>query len=383
MRAGGIKFLKSGRLGQRLSLKYKVRDTYFDAFKGLMILSVINIHTVYWSLKPYTPDILRELAYFVDIPIFFFISGYFARYSGFLSSAGQALRQLIRLYLMYLIITVLVAAGTILWIYFIRDRVPDGLPASLLSMFTLKLSGELWGYFKGYYGNLWYLHTYFPMLLLVPVIIGSPFFPRFKYSVLFLLFILYFLMTYQYKGHVFLLRSWGDIFFYCCFFVLGTIYRIKEEELSVRLVIFSFVVNCLVAWFIYQLDGGELRLSRYKFPPAVEWLVYSLLLVHVFVLIRPYWNKTIRSRISRIAPGLEWIGNNSLTVYLIQGLVCSIPFLFAARLAEAVQSTLLLYVIVFSFNVSVSVALSIIYAISENYLRNSYARMRDNRTSGR
>lgn len=348
-----------------------------------MILSVINIHTVYWSLKPYTPDILRELAYFVDIPIFFFISGYFARYSAFLSSAGQALRQLVRLYLRYLAITVLVAAGTIFWVYFFRDRVPDGLPASLLSIFTLQLSGELWGYFKGYYGNLWYLHTYFPMLLLVPVIIGSPFFPRFKYSLLFLLFILYFLMTYQYKGHVFLLRSWGDIFFYCLFLVLGTIYRTKEEGLSTRLVLFSFIVNCLLAWFIYQIDGGELRLSRYKFPPSVEWLVYSLLLVHVFVLIRPYWKRTIRSRISIIAAGLEWIGNNSLTVYLVQGLVCSIPFLFAARLAETVQSTLLLYVIVYSFNVSAALALSIIYTISANYMRNCLTRRRENRAPGR
>ncbi|MDX1269808.1 MAG: DUF1214 domain-containing protein, partial [Oceanisphaera sp.] len=48
----------------------------------------------------------------------------------------------------------------------------EGLGPSLMSIFTLQLSGELWGYFKGYYGNLWYLHTYFPMLLLVPVMIA-------------------------------------------------------------------------------------------------------------------------------------------------------------------------------------------------------------------
>ncbi len=100
------------------------------------------------------------------------------------------------------------------------------------------------------------------------------------------------------------------------------------------------------------------------------------------MLIRPYWNKTIRSRISRIAPGLEWIGNNSLTVYLIQGLICSIPFLFAGRLAEAVSSTPLLYLTVYSFNVTVSIALSIIYTSSENYLGNWYYRIRENLTGG-
>ena len=364
-----------------MSLIYKVRDTYFDAFKGMMILSVINIHTVYWSLKPYTPDILRELAYFVDIPIFFFISGYFVRYSGFLSCGRQALRQLVRLYLRYLVITILVAAGTLIWVYFFRDRIPDGLPASLLSMFTLKLSGELWGYFKGYYGNLWYLHTYFPMLLLVPVMVGVPFFPRYKYAVLFVLLILYYLMTYQFKGHVFLLRSWGDIFFYSFFFVLGTVYRVKKDRLSAPLVFMSFGLNCFMAWLIFQRDGGALYLSRYKFPPSMEWLVYSLLLVHVLVLLRPYWNEIPRPRINFVATGLEWIGSNSLTVYLIQGLVCSIPFLFAGRLAEAVSSTPLLYLTVYSFNVTVSIVLSIIYTTSEKYLGNCYKRIRDNQTA--
>ncbi len=352
----------------------KMRDTYFDAFKGMMILSVINIHTVYWSLKPYTPDILRELAYFVDIPIFFFISGYFARYTSFWLSAGQALRQLIRLYLRYLVITILVVVGTLVWLYVFLDRIPDGLGESLLSVLSMKLSGELWGYFKGYYGNLWYLHTYFPMLLIVPVVIGLPFFPRFKYSVLLFLLVLYFLMTYQFKGHVFLLRSWGDIFFYCFFFVLGTVYRTEEDRLPARLVLFSLGVNCLMAWFIFHLDGGELRLSRYKFPPSLEWLIYSLLLVHVFVLIRPYWNNTLRPLLRRIASWLEWIGNNSLTVYLIQGLVCSIPYHFAAGLAHAVSSTPLLYLVVYGFNVSVAIALSVIYTWSGRYLQNWYKR---------
>ncbi len=41
-----------------------------------MIVSVIHIHTVYWALAPVTPDLVRHLAYLIDIPIFFFISGY-------------------------------------------------------------------------------------------------------------------------------------------------------------------------------------------------------------------------------------------------------------------------------------------------------------------
>ncbi len=134
----------------------------------------------------------------------------------------------------YLAISVLVAAAVFLWVYFARDRFVEGLIPSLLSIFSLQLDGELWGYFKGYYGNLWYLQTYFPMLLLVPFMIGFPSFARLKYVVLFFLFILYLLMTYQYEGYEFLLRAWGDILFYSFFFVLGTTYRIEEKSIATR-----------------------------------------------------------------------------------------------------------------------------------------------------
>ena len=357
-----------------------VRDTYFDAFKGMMILSVINIHTVYWSLKPYTPDIARQLAYFVDIPIFFFISGYFARHTTFLESARQALHQLGRLYLRYLVIAILVAIGVLAWVYFALDRIPEGLQESLVSIFTLKLSGELWGYFKGFYGNLWYLHTYFPMLLIIPFVIGTPLFPKFRYLILIILFALYWLMTYQIKGHVFLLRAWGDILFYCFIFVLGTVYRLSEQKLTTRYILLSLCINIGVAFLVFLSDDAELRLSAYKFPPAIQWLIYSLLLVHIFMLVRPYWSNYLRPLLQWIAPGLEWIGTNSFTVYLIQGLVCSIPFLFASRLAESVSSVILLYLMVFGFNVVVSILLSKLYLGCEHAIVKTLFRRRVGRS---
>ncbi len=99
----------------------------------------------------------------------------------------------------------------------------------------------------------------------------------------------------------------------------------------------------------------------------MQWLVYSLPLVHVFTLIRPYWNTVLRPRITRIATILEWIGRNSFTVYLIQGFVCSIPFLFADKLSTSISSTTLLFCIVYGFNVIVSVLLSRLYQLSGDF----------------
>jgi fucose 4-O-acetylase-like acetyltransferase len=350
------------------------RDTYFDAVKGMMILSVINIHTVYWSLKPLTPDLMRELAYFIDIPIFFFISGYFAKHSSFLGTTKQAVHQLIRLYLKYLVIAALVAAGIVIWALLVRGRWIEGLSTSLLSIFSMQLTGELWGYFKGFYGNLWFLHTYFPLLLILPLLIGFPQFSRNKHLVLFYLLLLYLLMTYQYTGHIFLLREWGDVFLYGFFLVLGTVYRITETELRRKDVLLSFAVNCFLAWLIFQFDGQELRLSRYKFPPAFQWLVYSLLLVHIFVLVRPFWRDHIRPRIARLAGGLEWLGVHVFTVYLIQGLVCSIPYLFVDRLATLSESAWFLYPVVFAFNVALSIALTVLFIFFEGRVSGFFKR---------
>ena len=54
------------------------------------MLSVIHIHTVYWSLAPFTPDIVRHLAYLMDIPLFFFISGYLFKNTTFRVSVRTA-----------------------------------------------------------------------------------------------------------------------------------------------------------------------------------------------------------------------------------------------------------------------------------------------------
>ena len=286
-----------------------------------------------------------------------------------MESLTQTFGQLVRLYRGYLAITGVVACATLLWVLIFKERIPDDLLSSLLSIFTLQLSGELWGYFKGYYGNLWYLHTYFPLLLLVPFLLGTPLYPRLRYLILALLLTGYWLMTYHYKGHVFLLREWGDVLFYAFIFVLGTSYRFKENQLSPGLVLTSFAINVMIVLFIIYVDDGTLRLSRYKFPPSFQWLAYSMLLVHLFVLLRGLWNSSIYPLVKWFVPLLAWIGNHSLTVYLFQGLVCSIPFLFVSQLAEQLSSPLSLYLVVYGFNVLLSLLISKLYVISADALK--------------
>lgn len=53
----------------------KARDLYIDAIRGICVISVIFIHTVFWSGMDYVPNWLRNLSLLIDVPLFFFLTG--------------------------------------------------------------------------------------------------------------------------------------------------------------------------------------------------------------------------------------------------------------------------------------------------------------------
>jgi len=334
------------------------RSTYIDFFRGVMMLSVIHIHTLYWSLSKFTPDSLRHAAYLLDIPIFFFISGYLFKTASFPVSIRAALKQFLRLYLHYAVISFLVAAGILLWIRVDGGLSPAGIWESLLSIFQVKLKGELWRVLKMYDGNLWYIRTYFLLLLLSPLLVGLPLFRRAKIPLVVFLFVVYALTLHAYKGHTFIWEDWNQVLFYALFFVLGAIYRAGESDFGPKEAACSLGINLLLAALVYHLDGNTLKMTPYKFPPNYQYFIYTLLLVHVFILARPYWGQP---KAAAIKP-LVWAGRNSYVLYLVQGAVCSIPIYFVHQLETT--NPWKLYAIVYSFNVLVSFGVSWLYVLS-------------------
>ena len=47
-----------------------------DIWKGVTILSVLVIHTCFYSGRLYLPDWTRRVTLLLDVPVFFFISGF-------------------------------------------------------------------------------------------------------------------------------------------------------------------------------------------------------------------------------------------------------------------------------------------------------------------
>ena len=51
------------------------RDLYIDFAKGLATLSIVFIHTAFWSGQLYLPAEVRTLSLLIDVPVFFALSG--------------------------------------------------------------------------------------------------------------------------------------------------------------------------------------------------------------------------------------------------------------------------------------------------------------------
>lgn len=337
----------------------KKRDSYIDVVKGLMMISVINIHTVYWSLAKFTPDIVRQLAYFVDIPIFFFLSGYLLHLSGFIGTSKKIIFQFIRLYSHYVAVSLLLLFAVYCWFFFTGNRPVPDVGVSLSTIKDVHLQGNLWDYIYGYNGSLWYMRVYFSMILFLPFMMAHRFFVRMRIFFLVFMLIFYSLTIYHYPDTTYIFSDYGHVAFYTIFFLLGAIFQIEEHNIKPRELLLSFAITCLLCGLVFHLDGNALRLSGYKFPPTYQYMVYSLPLLHLFALIKPLWRFVENSWVNELLKPLAWSGRHSYILYLFQGAVCSLPTYFVIYFNGL--SNTALFGVVFSFNVSVSLLLTWLY----------------------
>ena len=56
--------------------KQNNRYEYIDMLKGIAVLSIIAIHTAWWAGQSYIPEWFRAVTLALDVPFFFFLSGW-------------------------------------------------------------------------------------------------------------------------------------------------------------------------------------------------------------------------------------------------------------------------------------------------------------------
>jgi surface polysaccharide O-acyltransferase-like enzyme len=336
------------------------RDLFVDSFKGLVILWVIHIHTVFWTGYYYLPDSIRQMSLLIDVPIFFFISGYLVKPADIGRLFRKPLKQFVRLYGGYLGISCLVLSGLFLSSLFIGFAGPGDLVPGIKSMVRVRPEGGLWEPVRVYKADLWFIRVFLSLLVFVPGVIALAGFRRLRLIALALLFLAFTLFRYQGWDHSFLFSGAQYVLFYLIFYLMGTIYRGEERSLGPRFLTFSLLLTLLLCGWAFLADGGRLVLQENKFPPSFQYLVYSLPLIHVFGLSRLLWKNPLGGPFRRVTGLLAWCGVNVFAVYLFQGVACSLPYLFVPALARRLPP-LGTYGVVLAFNVAVTLVLTLLY----------------------
>lgn len=337
------------------------RDLYIDFAKGFATLSIIFIHTVYWSGQYYVPAEWRIASLLMDVPLFFALSG--------LTSGANVEKTLYRLLKLQITFMIFVT-----FLFFLDY---------LFKVFGLNFFGLDW--MKNFYSTFgskyvpnnisdvpqwqnlgnWYLHQY-TNADTFPVVMGSFWYLK----VYFILTVFGVLILRFFSKHV----NWfiglcfgltlifnlfpqfyptgqvGYVAFYLGLFLVA--HQLKGKKIPKKWIPFLYGILFIILIFLFWNFGKELflKMNKAKFPPKllyVFWSCFSILTL--FVLYN-------RVKISK--PNfITHIGKNAIFYYFAQGMSSSLVYFLVVPLKEKFSWGILM-LIVYLINILLAVLLA-------------------------
>lgn len=337
------------------------RDLYIDFAKGLATLSVILIHTVFWSGQFYVPTEVRVFSLLFDVVLFYALSG--------ITSGNNIEKTFYRL--LKLQITFMIFVTFLFFLdYFFK--------VFGLQFFTMDWLKDFYSTFGGKYvpqnistipqwqnlGN-WYLHQYtnadtFPVvmgsfwylkvyfILTVFGVLIFKFFPRHInwFIGLCVALTVFFNLFPQYypSGQV------GYVAFYLGVFLIAHQLKGKKIETKYLPVLYGLVAVALIAMFWTQGTEIFYKLNKQKFPPKWPYIIWTLFsIVTLFV----FYNRLKITKNNFIT----YIGNNAIFFYFGQGISSSLIYFFVVPLKDSMHWVILL-VLAYVINVLLAVVIA-------------------------
>ena len=314
------------------------RDLYIDFAKGLATLSIIFIHTAFWSGQFYIPAEVRVFSLVFDVALFYALSGIT---SG--SNIEKTFYRLLKLQITYMIfVTFLFFMDYFFKIFglnfFSLEWLKDfystfGSKYTINNISTTPQWENLGNWYLHQYtnadtfpvvmGSFWYLKVYF--ILTVFGVLILRFFPKHIHWFIALcialtLLINIFPQIYP-DGQV------GYVAFYLAVFLIGNRKKRKKIPGKIIPVLYACVAAALVWMFWYY--GSEIfyKINRNKFPPKIPYIIWAMFsLVTLFAC----YNRLKISSESFVT----YIGKNAIFFYFAQGISSSVVYFLVVPLKE-------------------------------------------------
>lgn len=339
------------------------RDLYIDFAKGFATLSIIFIHTVFWSGQFYIPTELRVLSLLIDVPLFYALSG--------ITSGGnveKTLYRLLKLQITFMIFVTLLFfldyffkvfglnVFGLLWMQdFYSTFGSKYVPQSISYVPHWQNLGNWYLHqytnadtFPVVMGSFWYLKVYF--ILTVFGVLILRFFPKhinWFIALCFGLTLLFNLFPHYYPtGQV------GYVAFYLGIFLVAN--KLKGKKIPTKVIPVLYGILVLILAFLLWTEGKEIlmRMNKAKFPPKLLYIFWSAFsLVTLFVL----YNRLKITKESIVT----YIGKNAIFFYFAQGISSSLVYFLVVPLEEKMPWWLLM-VFIYLLNVVLAFGIAVL-----------------------
>lgn len=325
------------------------RDLYIDFAKGLATLSVIFIHTAFWSGQFYVTTETRVFSLLFDVVLFYALSGIT---SG--ANIEKTLYRLLKLQITFMIFVTLI---------FFLDY--------FFKVFGISLFGMDWT--KGFYSTFggkyvpqsistipqwqnlgnWYLHSY-SNADTFPVIMGSFWYLKVYYilTVLGVLILRFFLkhidwfialcfaltLLFHIFPHYYPTGQVGYVAFYMGVFLIGN--RMKGKTIPTKWIPVLYGAVAVALVWLFWTYGFDVfyKLNKQKFPPKIPYIIWiSFSVVTLFV----FYNRLKITKKSFVTH----IGQNAIFFYFAQGISSSLIYFLVVPLFEKMEWYVLLPII--------------------------------------
>ncbi|EKB60876.1 acyltransferase family protein [Bergeyella zoohelcum] len=336
------------------------RDLYIDFAKGFATISVIFIHSAFFSGQLYVPSEVRSLSLLFDVVLFYALSG--------ITSGGnldKTFYRLIKLQITYMLFVTLI---------FFLDYFIKVIGLSFYTIDELKEFYKIFGekyvpqsistypqwqnlgnwYLHNYVkadsfpvimGSFWYLKVYFILAILGALILR--FFPKHVHCFIALCFGLtlffYFFPAYYPTGHV------GYVSTYLGVFLLGN--QLKGKKLSPITIGMAFTIAAIALAWAIQHYGLNYHLNKNKFPPKLPYIIWISFSVILLFSLYNRWKIKNQSIFT-------FIGNNAIFFYFSQGISSTMIYFLVDALKENMHWSVLLP-IAFLTNVLLAILIAI------------------------
>lgn len=265
--------------------KKKNRNYYIDNIRGLATISVVFIHTVFWSGSSYVPEYMRNLSLLIDVPIFFLLTGMLMSVVKNINPIKQVTKLIFSFFILVLAYQILfmdINVNNLFSALFFYNAVLDKFPVVS--------------------GSYWFVPVYV-IALLVSYMLIKQYSPK-K------------LFTYFTKIEInFYNFNYSILFFISCI-LIGYLGAMKKYK-------YLYIVLSLVSILIYLSIylSKKIVLQDYKFPVGIPYVVASM--ISLFLILHFFHKSTF---LNLKIPILSFVGCNSLYFYMSQGIGASILF---------------------------------------------------------